>query len=179
MPWLNGNSIHGSKPITWLSLTLSWMPHCWPQKQQCVCTTRSGSTLLARRAPSEYARCGPNWWMIWRGSTACVAMMSTHKKGSRAIHLVGQCLAPHLALGEAKQDAAAARADPLVVLDLRVGHLVLVAEPLLDCNQILDVHARGVGLAAAPAVGLLALGADLFVETDAELGGPLEDVKEL
>ena len=33
----------GSNPITYLSLTFSWIPHCCPQKQQCVRTSRSGS----------------------------------------------------------------------------------------------------------------------------------------
>ena len=36
LPSLNGNSYHGSKPTTALSRTFSLMPHCWPQKQQCV-----------------------------------------------------------------------------------------------------------------------------------------------
>ena len=34
-----------------LSLTLSWMPHCWPQKQQCVLTSRSGSTAGRQARP--------------------------------------------------------------------------------------------------------------------------------
>ena len=54
MPLLNGNSSHGSKPMTWLSLTLSWMPHCWPQKQQWVLTSRSGSTPVSSRCPVWY-----------------------------------------------------------------------------------------------------------------------------
>src|SRR6266545_5578515 len=41
MPRLKGNSSHGSNPMTWLSRTLSWMPHCCPQKQQWVLTRRS------------------------------------------------------------------------------------------------------------------------------------------
>ena len=59
IPRLNGNSSQGSKPITWSSLTLSWMPHCCPQKQQCVFTRRSGSTLVDRRMPVATDRCGP------------------------------------------------------------------------------------------------------------------------
>jgi hypothetical protein len=43
LPLLKGKSSHGSKPTTWLSFTLSWMPHCCPQKQQCVFTRRSAS----------------------------------------------------------------------------------------------------------------------------------------
>ena len=53
MPWLNGKSSHGSKPIRQLSLTLSWMPHCWPQKQQCVFTYLPGSTPVSSRVPVE------------------------------------------------------------------------------------------------------------------------------
>ena len=60
--WLNGNSSQGSNPITWLSRTLSWMPHCWPQKQQCVFTSRSGGSprlLAASRPAACSSRCGP------------------------------------------------------------------------------------------------------------------------
>jgi hypothetical protein len=35
--------------MTSLSRTLSWIPHCCPQKQQCVFTNRSGSTLVESR----------------------------------------------------------------------------------------------------------------------------------
>jgi hypothetical protein len=51
MPLLKGNSSHGSKPTTSLSFTLSWMPHCWPQKQQWVFTSLSGSTAASTRGP--------------------------------------------------------------------------------------------------------------------------------
>src|SRR5262245_16589070 len=60
MPRLKGKSSQGSKPITSLSFTLSWMPHCCPQKQQCVLTRRSGSTEVSTRKPVWYARSGPN-----------------------------------------------------------------------------------------------------------------------
>ena len=46
--------------MTSLSFTLSWMPHCWPQKQQCVLTSRSGSAEVDSRSPDMTARCGPN-----------------------------------------------------------------------------------------------------------------------
>src|SRR3954454_23742499 len=36
------------------------MPHCWPQKQQCVGTILSGSTLVSARGPSIRLRCGPH-----------------------------------------------------------------------------------------------------------------------
>lgn len=47
----------GSKPITSFALTLSRIPHCWfPQKQQWVATSLSGSTPLSRRMPEECQR---------------------------------------------------------------------------------------------------------------------------
>src|SRR5215510_5788878 len=60
MPLLKGKSSHGSKPMTSLSFTFSWMPHCCPQKQQCVLTSRSGSTEESARWPVGYAFNGPN-----------------------------------------------------------------------------------------------------------------------
>src|SRR6516164_4447786 len=60
MPLLTGKSSHGSKPMTSLSFTFSWMPHCCPQKQQCVLTSRSGSTEESTRWPVGYPFNGPN-----------------------------------------------------------------------------------------------------------------------
>src|SRR3954471_15502628 len=71
---LNGRSAPGSKPMTTLSFPLSWMPHCWPQKQQCVLTNFSGSDVVERLAPAMRDRCGPNWLMIFSSSTGRVAM---------------------------------------------------------------------------------------------------------
>jgi hypothetical protein len=51
IPRLNGNSSHGSKPTTFSSRTLSWMPHCIPQNEQWVFTSRSGGRLAASSQP--------------------------------------------------------------------------------------------------------------------------------
>src|SRR6185369_4936079 len=48
-----------------------------------------------------------------------------------------------------------------------------------DGAEVVDVHAGGVSLAAADAVCTIIVDACLLVEFDAELGGALEDVKEL
>src|SRR6476646_10131217 len=76
MPRLNGKSSHGSKPITSLLRTLSWIPHCCPQKQQCVLTSRSGSTEVDSRAPVIDDRCGPKRSVIDRSSQGSVAIVS-------------------------------------------------------------------------------------------------------
>ena len=36
------NRVVGFEPWEEFPFTLSWMPHCWPQKQQWVFTSRSG-----------------------------------------------------------------------------------------------------------------------------------------
>src|SRR5262249_55532714 len=60
LPWLNGKSMRGSTPTTRSSFTFKYMPHCWPQKQQCVGTRRSGCTPVSSSEPVTYARDGPN-----------------------------------------------------------------------------------------------------------------------
>src|SRR5262245_59540769 len=59
LPWLNGKSVRGSTPTTRSSFTLRYMPHCWPQKQQCVGTRRSGCTPVSSSEPATYASVGP------------------------------------------------------------------------------------------------------------------------
>lgn len=71
----NEKSSHGTKPITWLSRTLSWMPHCCPQKQQWAFTSRSGSTLVDRCRPVMFETCGPNRSMILSSSAGSVAIV--------------------------------------------------------------------------------------------------------
>src|SRR5215831_15134363 len=175
MPRLNGKSSHGSKPITSLSRTLSWMPHCWPQKQQCVCTSRSGSALVDSRAPVARDRCGPNRSMICSSLTGSVAMM-----------FFGSGLLPQRALRETEQRAAAAWTD-LLVMGRRVrlrrnppyAELVREAEVVLDGDQISHHHRGRVRLAAAGARRRTRCRAGILVEADAELRRPLKDVEEL
>src|SRR6516225_7646585 len=111
MPWLKGNSSQGSKPMTWLFFTLSWMPHCWPQKQQWVLTKRSGSADVSSLSPPEYPRCGPN-----------CAMVESKLSGGRTIFFSFFCLdklrcaCPYVPLSEDHQDSLAARAGPFIMI---------------------------------------------------------------
>ena len=50
---------HGSNPMTLLCLTLSWMPHCTPQKQQCVFTSLSGSLTSVQSGGIARLSVGP------------------------------------------------------------------------------------------------------------------------
>src|SRR5262245_18943236 len=110
IPRLNGNSSHGSKPITVLSRTFSCTPHCWPQKQQCVLTSRSGSALVDSRRPVAADRCGPKRSMIFSSSTGIVAtVLQTSEFRLLTVHV------PQRALGQAEQRAPAARADLLIM----------------------------------------------------------------
>src|SRR5688572_24943201 len=128
MPRLNGNSSHGSNPITWLFLTFSWMPHCWPQKQQCVRTRLSGSAVVDSRSPVMTARCGPKRSVIFTSSTGRVAI------GTCA---VCQRVLPQRALCKTKQRAAAARADLLIVCCAIIAvHLVAEAELLFGDDEV-------------------------------------------
>src|SRR6185312_2023638 len=162
MPRLKGNSSHGSKPMTSLWRTLSWMPHCWPQKQQWVLTSFSGSSLVVPRTLAE--RCGPKARMISSSSTGIVAMSGA--------------LRPARALRQAEDGAAASRADLLVVAGA-ARELVAEAEVMLDGDEVAD-HRRGrVGGVAAGTARLLAARAGVLVEADAELRRTLEDVEEL
>src|SRR5690349_15657573 len=87
---------------------------------------------------------------------------------------------PQRALRQSEEDAAASRADLLIVL-CAAGAVQLVRESklALDDGQVADHRGRCVRPAAAAADGLLAARPRLFVEADTELGRPLEDVKEL
>src|SRR5262245_38285036 len=168
MPLLKGKSSHGSKPMTSFSFTFSWMPHCCPQKQQCVLTSRSGSTEESARWPVGYAFNGPN-----------LASSSGVRGGSRAIGPSRERGVPQVPLREGEQLSPAGRTDVLVVARRVLGPVVAVAQFPLDSDQVIDVDLRRERLPAAGAVCLLALLADVGVELDRELGRPLEDVEEL
>src|SRR5436190_6734921 len=174
MPRLKGNSSHGSKPITSLSRTFSWTPHCWPQKQQCVLTSRSGSTLVDSRTPLIADRCGPNCSMIFSGLTGIVATISPRVDRDAP----RQVLAPGARLRKAEQRTAATGADLLIVL-VALIHLVRKPKLAFDGGEIPHHDCRRVGLPAAAARRLLAPGARVLVEADADLRRPLENVKQL
>src|SRR5262245_31452861 len=167
MPLLKGKSSHGSKPTTSLPLTLSWMPHCCPQKQQCVLTSRSGSTEASTRCPVGYAFSGPN-----------LASSSAVSGGSAAIapSLLG---GPQVSLRQSEHLPPAGGADVLVVAGGVVGPVVTVAQLPLDDDQVVDVDLRRERPLTAGARGLLAFLPDVPVELDRQLGRPLEDVEEL
>src|SRR5262249_48983569 len=199
LPWLNGKSVRGSTPTTRSSFTLRYMPHCWPQKQQCVGTSRSGCTPVSSSEPVTYAREGPN------GSEAVPSMGASSgmevarvlvAEGAFAETWIGVCRSrrepvaaldddaaplapPEPPLRQGGQCAPARRADPLVMLDGRVGTLVAEPELSLDRDQVLRVHARREHRAAAPAASEFLGGADSLVEARADLCGALEDVEEL
>src|SRR5476651_2528212 len=59
MPLFTGKSSQGSKPTTWFSFTLSWIPHCTPQKQQWVLTSLSGSAAAIQPPAGCDTACGP------------------------------------------------------------------------------------------------------------------------
>src|SRR5262245_8640322 len=160
-PWLNGKSVRGSTPTTRSSFTLRYMPHCWPQKQQCVGTSRSGWTPVSSSTPVTYASVGPNG----SGSVSAtrvpsgmeiVAVLLAKRAVTEARIGVGRRRRPPLAaldhnptafaspepsLRQRGQGAPARRTYPLVVLDGRIGTLVAEPELLLDRDQVLRVHA--------------------------------------
>src|SRR5262249_23740668 len=163
MPLLKGKSSHGSKPMTWLSFTFSWMPHCCPQKQQCVFTSRSGSTEASTRWPVGYDRSGPN-----RASRSGV------RGGSAAIRAPPRPRGgPQAPLSEGEHLSPASGADVLVVATGVLRPLVAVAQLALDGDQVLDVDLRREGGVAACAGRRLAFLADVGVELDRQLRRPL------
>src|SRR6476619_5438448 len=115
------------------------MPHCCPQKQQWVFTSRSGSTLVERRAPVIDERCGPKRSMMRLESTGTWATALPHL--SRI-----QVPPPQRALRQSEKGAAAARTDLLVVAAVR--QLVVEPELLLDGREIANHRQRRVWLMA-------------------------------
>src|SRR5262249_7994152 len=139
------------------------MPHCWPQKQQCVLTSRSGSTEESMRWPVGYTFKGPN-----------LASRSGVRGGSAGIGGSLEGCVPQVPLRESEQLPPAGRTDVLVVAGGVLGPVVTIAELSLDNDQIIDVDLGRERFVAAGAGCLLALLADIGVELDRELGGPLE-----
>src|SRR6185312_13711074 len=131
MPRLKGKSSQGSKPITSPPRTLSWIPHCWPQKQQWVFTRRSGSSDDVARRFAD--RCGPKVWMMSMSLVGRVAMLFLRGRRDR--------LAPQRALGQSEQGPPAAGADLLVVA-VSIGQLVAEAQLAFDASQVPDGRGR-------------------------------------
>src|ERR671910_136146 len=117
------------------------MPHCCPQKQQCVRTSRSGSTV------------------VFRSSMGRVAIVDDS---------IRQRVLPQRTLREAEERPAATRADLLVVIrSFTWLHLVAESELLLDSCEIAHHQLRRERRAAAPAFSLLGTPASVLVEADA------------
>src|SRR4026209_2566940 len=91
------------------------MPHCWPQKQQCVLTRRSGSTLVDSRTPLIDDRCGPKRSMMPSAPAGILAIFGL-------LQHAGAGITPQRALRETEQRTAAAGAHLLIVAALT--HLV-------------------------------------------------------
>src|SRR3954465_11592770 len=94
------------------------MPHCCPQKQQCVLTSRSGSTLVDRRIPVIAERCGPKRSMMRRGSAGISATNGHLHVPIFTWHGV-RVLSPQRSLRQAEEGAPALGADVLVVVAVR------------------------------------------------------------
>src|SRR5215207_7627596 len=160
------------------------MPHCWPQKQQCVLTSRSGSTLVDSRIPLIDERCGPKRSMIRSGSpgtsaTAAILPLVRHlarPAGSGSRPCI-QVLTPQLALRETEKGAPAAWTHLLVMA--AVSQFVTEPELAFDDRQVADHRDRRIRLAAAPALCLLLELSGIFVEADTELCRPLKYVEQL
>src|SRR6266498_3755930 len=88
--------------MTRLSFTLRLMPHCWPQKQQCVDTSLSGTAPVSALAPSIRLRCGPQALTSASSDLGSVAMSF-----------------PEPPLRDGEQRSPAGGADALVVLEGR------------------------------------------------------------
>src|SRR4051812_44131175 len=177
------------------------MPHCCPQKQQCVFTSFSVSAPASARIPCAYARCGPKRSITFELSVGTVAMHVCsrsfvnhlsiiphlphapdiyHERTLRSsFRLQNSSPSPHPSLRHRQHLPATCRADMLIVAHALVIHFVAIAELALDHLQILDMDRRGILGAASNARGHRLARAHLTVERDAELRGTLEDVEEL
>src|SRR5262249_8445326 len=121
------------------------MPHCCPQKQQCVFTSRSGSTAALTRCPPGYMRSGPN-----AVSSSCVS------GGSAAIGAPSVVSGRRQgALGQRQHLTPAGGADVLIVPAAHRRQFVAVSHLALHLDEILDVNLRCEPVLAAHAFGLL------------------------
>src|SRR3954469_8554499 len=112
------------------------MPHCWPQKQQCVLTSFSAS-----RAES----CQPPGGVKLRWGPKCAANASG-VSGSLATGFL-----PNSHLRDGERFAFAGGAQLLPTASGERGRVVIEAELREDGAQIVDMHAGGEALAAAHA----------------------------
>src|SRR6185369_12384126 len=111
---------------------------CWPQKQQCVFTSRSGSPIALQPPGGTWFTCGPNCSTSAETSAGSFAIDPSGKSSPRG--------GPQAVLVQGQVPAAAGGADILVVGPVR--ELVLDPERGLDPLQVLDVQLRGERLPA-------------------------------
>ena len=163
LPSLNGNSYHGSKPTTALSRTFSLMPHCCPQKQQWVLTTRSTSSPASQP---------PGRRLVEVRTVAGDQLLL----GDRRAGHQPKPSDPRR-LGEGDLGPPAARAGVLVVA--AVVERVVEADLGQHGLEVGDLLGAGERLAATPAHRRRAVGVGPLVVGDAEVARPLEDVEQL
>src|SRR6266568_4882295 len=140
------------------------MPHCWPQKQQCVFTKRSAGLRDSSCQPpgGVYAGCGPKRSRSDSSDTGALATRILLK----------------LELRERERFSFARRAQFLPVF-ASAFHAVIESNLWKDALQIFDVHLRGKPLTAALAERRLSRFSCRLVELHTELSGTLENMEEL
>src|SRR5688572_27324069 len=127
--------------MTRLSLTFRLIPHCCPQKQQCVGTILSGSASVSKRGASIRLRCGPQT----SDRTSCsLGNVAISADPQWCVFAGTRVAAPDLALCDGQHRAPAGGADALIVLDAGRAGLVVVAELALDFDQVVDLQQRRV-----------------------------------
>src|SRR5581483_8085028 len=90
LPRLNGKSSRGSNPTTLLFLTLRLMPHCCPQKQQCVGTSLSGISLSCQPPGGTKFSVGPYCLLnssTVRGGFAIFTFLPASRPGTESTRL--------------------------------------------------------------------------------------------
>src|SRR5579859_2738635 len=138
------------------------MPHCWPQKQQCVFTKRSAGLRDSSCQPpgGVYAGCGPKR-----------SRSDSSDTGALATRIL---LQPELRERERLSFACRAQFLPASAVAF---HAVIEPNLRKDALQICDVHFRSKPLPAALAERGLSRFSCCLVELHTKLSGALENVK--
>ena len=109
------------------------------------------------------------------------AGVSKRRRWYQARKIIDACrlTLPKPSLGQRQHRPAAGWTDPLVMLDAGIFHFVAITELPFHFNQILDMHAGSKWDTAATTISRFLAFANLFIEPDPQLSGPLKNVKEL
>src|SRR5215469_9611983 len=121
------------------------MPHCWPQKQQCVFTSRSSSDSWVQPPGGVYFKVGPN--------------LSFNASGLGAL-ATRRLLDPQL---RTRKRLALACWTQRLPMPSGARHGVIEAHLRQDAAQVLDVHPRREPLSAARADGACIFGSGLLI----------------